>query len=112
MSASTGERRRMSNKTFAAAAVVVALLLAGVASFYASGSPDGLSKVAADNGIDQQEKEHSTSDSPLAGYSTKDVDDERLSGGLAGVVGVTVVLLLAGGVALVLRRRTPDSDEG
>ena len=50
-------------------------------------------------------------DGPLADYGTKGVDDERLSGGLAGVIGTVVVLVLAGGLALVVRRRSPKSDE-
>jgi hypothetical protein len=33
------------------------------------------------------------------------VDNQRLSGGLAGVVGVLVVLTLAGGLTYVIRRR-------
>ena len=80
-----------------------ASLLAGVVSYYASGSPDGLNKVAADQGLADKEKESAAADSPLAGYSTKDVDNERLSGGLAGVVGVGVVLVIAGGARLSVR---------
>ena len=38
-------------------------------------------------------------------------DDERLSGGLAGVVGVLLVLVLAGGITYVVRRRTPSPSE-
>lgn len=105
-------RQRLSTKTFAVVAVLVCLLLAGIASFYASGRPDGLNKVAIDKGLADNEKESATADSPLAGYSTKDVDNERLSGGLAGVVGVATVLVIAGGVAFLVRRRSPDSDEG
>ena len=89
------------------AGIVVALLIAGVASFYASSDPDGLTKVAEDKGFAQAEKEHGTADGPLAGYETKGVDDARLSGGMAGVVGSLVVLLMAGGVVLLVRRRRP-----
>jgi hypothetical protein len=86
--------------------LVVALLLAGVVSFYASSSPDGLEKVATDHGITAQARDHDLASSPFADYGTEGVDDARLSGGLAGVVGVGVTLLLAGGLAMVLRRRT------
>ena len=49
----------------------------------------------------------------LIGYHTKGVGNDRLSGGLAGVVGVLVVLTLAGGLVLVVRRRrTPDDVDG
>ena len=85
--------------------VLVSLFLAGVVSFYASSHPDGLEFVARKVGFDQSLTVHDTADSPFAGYTTKGVDDARLSGGVAGVVGATVVFLLAGGLFLVLRRR-------
>jgi cobalt/nickel transport protein len=101
--------RTISTKWVALAILAVALVLAGVVSYYASSSPDGLNRVAQDTGISSTEKHHATADGPLAGYSAKDVDNQRLSGGLAGVVGVVVVLALAGGLALVVRRRKPVS---
>lgn len=91
------------------AGVLVALLLAGVVSFYASGDPDGLNKVAQDHGFAQAEKEHGTKDSPLAGYETRGVDNGRLSGGLAGVAGALIVLALAGGLTFAVKRRSPES---
>jgi cobalt/nickel transport protein len=104
---------RMSTRTFAIYALLVCIALAGVVSYYASSHPDGLNKVAIDKGLAKNEKQSATADSPLAGYSTKDVGNERLSGGLAGVIGVTSVLLIAGGVAYVVRRRTPaDESDG
>lgn len=105
MSAGTEPRTRLSTRAFVVIAVAVCLLLAGVASYYASSQPDGLNKVAADKGLAQHEESSAAEDSPLAGYETDDVGDERLSGGLAGVVGVGVVLLVAGGVAYAVRRR-------
>jgi hypothetical protein len=103
--------RRISTRWFVIGAIVVTLLLAGVVSYYASSSPDGLNKVAADHGLSEQEQESATSDSPLADYSTKDVSNERLSGGVAGVVGVATVLLITGGVTYLIRRRRPaDGD--
>ncbi len=106
---STQLERRVSAKGFAVAALVVCLALAGAVSYYASVSPDGLNKVAADKGFGAQEKDSAAADSPLAGYDTEGVDDSRLSGGVAGVVGVVVVLVFAGGLAYVVRRkRQPD----
>lgn len=86
--------------------LILALCLAGGVSYYASSHPDGLNRVAADTGFSGTEKSSPTQDSPLAGYSTKGVDDDRLSGGLAGVIGSLVVLGLAGGLTYVVRRRT------
>ena len=48
---------------------------------------------------------------PLADYGVSGVEDARLSGGLAGVVGVLVTLLLAGGLARAVRRRTGAAPE-
>ncbi|MET9933567.1 MULTISPECIES: energy-coupling factor ABC transporter permease [unclassified Streptomyces] len=87
--------------------VVTALVLAGFVSFYASASPDGLEKVAADKGIDAKadQYEHATADSPLADYGVRDVTDARLSGGLAGVIGVGATLAVGTGAFWVVRRR-------
>ncbi|MFJ8211101.1 energy-coupling factor ABC transporter permease [Streptomyces sp. NPDC096033] len=85
--------------------LVTALVLAGFVSFYASSSPDGLEKVAADKGIDAKTKEHVAADSPLADYSVKDVDDARLSGGLAGVIGVGATVAVGSGIFWAVRRR-------
>lgn len=85
--------------------VILALVLAGVVSYYASGAPDGLQHVAGEKGFLGNAKEHGSAGSPLAGYGTKGIDNDRLSGGLAGVVGTLVVLLVAGGLTLLVRRR-------
>ena len=100
---------RSRTKGFLLAGLLVALVLAGIASYYASSSPDGLNKVASDQGLDQATKDHAAGDSPLAGYSAKGVDNERLSRGLAGVAGVGLTFLIAGTVVLVVRRRAPGN---
>ena len=103
-------RRPVSTRLIVVAGVLVALLLAGVASFYASGDPDGLTKVSEDQGFAGSETDHAAGEGPFAGYETGFVDGDRLSGGLAGVVGVLVVLGLGTGLALVVRRRGPADD--
>ncbi|WP_328299094.1 energy-coupling factor ABC transporter permease [Streptomyces sp. NBC_00435] len=85
--------------------LVAALALAGFVSYYASSSPDGLEKVAADKGIDQKVTEHAAADSPLADYSVKDVSDARVSGGLAGVIGVGATVVVGTGIFWTVRRR-------
>ncbi|MCL6296951.1 energy-coupling factor ABC transporter permease [Streptomyces kronopolitis] len=87
------------------AGLAAALVCAGGISYYASASPDGLEKVAHDQGIDAKAEDHATKDSPLADYSVKDITDARLSGGLAGVIGVGATLAAGTGVFVVLRRR-------
>ncbi len=47
----------------------------------------------------------------MADYAVEGVDNPRLAGGLAGVIGILVTLGLAGGLALAVRRRGPhDAD--
>ncbi|MEV8452699.1 energy-coupling factor ABC transporter permease [Streptomyces sp. NPDC052095] len=94
-----------------ATGLVTALVLAGFVSYYASSNPDGLEKVAADQGIDKKAEEHAAKDSPLADYGVKDVADARLSGGLAGVIGVGATVVVGSGVFYVLRRRAQDTPE-
>ncbi|MFE9886371.1 energy-coupling factor ABC transporter permease [Streptomyces scopuliridis] len=93
-----------------ATGLVTALVLAGFVSFYASASPDGLEKVAADQGIDRKTEPHHTADSPLADYGVKDVGDARISGGLAGVIGVGATVVVGSGVFWVVRRRRTAPD--
>lgn len=93
---------------FFAVFLLVALLLAGVGSFYASTHPDGLNYVAEQTGFIDQEKESATADGPFAGYSTQGIDNERLSGGVAGVVGSLTTLLVGGGLFWLLRGRPRD----
>ncbi|MFI1017471.1 energy-coupling factor ABC transporter permease [Streptomyces sp. NPDC020965] len=89
------------------AGLATALVLAGGVSFYASASPDGLEKVAADQGFDAKAAEHAAADSPLADYGVGDIANARLSGGLAGVIGVGATIVVGSGVcyAVVRRRR-------
>ena len=101
-----------------AGGLLVALLLAGVVSNFASGSPDGLDHAArqgctfnADDEITggtcmaQQEGEHQLGDSPLADYGIRGIDNECLSTGLSGVLGVLVTFGVGGGLFWLVRRR-------
>jgi cobalt/nickel transport protein len=81
------------NRTFFAVALLVALLVAGGGSYYASSHPDGLNYVAQQTGFSDQEKASSTADGPFAGYST--------------------TLLIGGGLFWALRgRRRADAPDG
>ncbi|MGI5455504.1 energy-coupling factor ABC transporter permease [Streptomyces sp. CA-249302] len=100
---------RTSRRALWITGLVTSLVLAGFVSFYASSNPDGLEKVARDKGIDSKAEEHASADSPLADYGVKDVENARLSGGLAGVIGVGVTVVAGSAVFwAVRRRRTPD----
>jgi hypothetical protein len=87
------------------AGLVVSLLVAGVLSTVASSHPDGLEYVAGRLGFADAAGPHTAADSPLADYAVRGVEGP-LSGGLAGVVGVLVVGLVAFGLVALLRRRS------
>jgi len=106
---------------FLAGGLLVALLLAGVVSGFASSSPDGLDATAREgctfnaageitggSCMLQQEQKHQLEESPLAGYSIRGLGDGRLSTGLSGVLGVLATFALGGGVFWLARRRTPE----
>jgi len=64
------------------------LVLAGGVSYYASSHPDGFEKSAGEIGFLDTAKESPLKDSPLAEYGVAGLENERLSGALAGVIGV------------------------
>lgn len=97
---------------FLVAGMVVALVLAFFISPLASSSPDGLERVAIDNGLDTEVQDHTFADGPLADYSVAGVDDEALGTGLSGVIGVVATFALGSVVLLVVRRRTPSTPAG
>jgi hypothetical protein len=89
---------------FTVLALAVAVGLATAVSPYASSSPDGLEKVAADNAFLEQGKPHAAQeDSPLPDYAFPGIDDPRVATGLAGFVGTLVVFGLGYGIAAVAR---------
>lgn len=92
----------MRSRTFVLAAVTVTLLVAGVLSHFASGSPDGLSYVAQTHGFLSTAGDSLTGGWPLADYTVDGLGNDRLSGGIAGVVGCAATFLV---VALATRRR-------
>ncbi|MEV4380346.1 energy-coupling factor ABC transporter permease [Streptosporangium sp. NPDC049644] len=93
---------------FLPAGIAVAALLAGVVSFYASSSPDGLERVAEDKGFSGQAADHSLGEQPLADYG----DVGGIPVGVAGLIGVGVTLAVGGGLFFTVRRRDEGSGRG
>ncbi|MFC6080260.1 energy-coupling factor ABC transporter permease [Sphaerisporangium aureirubrum] len=102
---STGNAPARGLRPILVGGALVALLLAGFVSFYASSSPDGLEKVAGDKGLNAQERDHPLGDSPLADYGVRGVGNERLAVGLAGVAGVAITVVAGGAIFMTVRRR-------
>ena len=95
--------------------LVVALLIAGGLSYFASTAPDGLDSVTlngcvldgegepeAGTCIAQNAQDSATAGSPLAGYA---VGGGEGTTGLAGILGVVACLAVGGGLFWLLRRR-------
>ena len=110
---------------FLAGGLLVALLLAGVVSNFASGSPDGLDATArqgctfnADDEITggtcmlQEEREHQLAGSPLADYGIRGIGNDALSTGLSGVLGVLITFGLGAGLFWLVRRRSATEAAG
>ena len=116
MSAPTRERRPV---RFFVGFLLVALAIAGGLSYFASPDPDGLDTVTlqgctvseTEGGeqldgtcIAQNAGEHHLAGGPFADYALRGEDGTT---GVAGVVGVLVTVLVAGGLFRALRRRGP-----
>ena len=103
-------RQTVGTRRFVVGALVVALGIAGVVSYWASTAPDGLNKVAADTGVGVTEKPHAVDGSPFAGYGTAWIGDAFASKSVAGVVGVLVTLAVAVGLVRLARRRAQRAE--
>jgi cobalt/nickel transport protein len=75
--------------------LALALVLAGVVSFFASTAPDGLNRVAEDTGFSHTAEQH-------------DALSDRVPAGVARVGGLLIVLALGAGIAYAVRRRGSD----
>ncbi len=96
----------MKQKTFLISGFMASLVLAGVVSFYASSSPDGLEKVAGDIGFIESAQENANSEGILADYGVKGVENARLSTGAAGVIGVIATGAISTGLFFLIRRKS------
>jgi cobalt/nickel transport system permease protein len=92
-------------RTIVVVGTAVALVLAGIVSFFANGNPDGLEYVAADQGFLATAREHLLGDFALADYGG--VGDVPV--GVAGVLGVLITIGLG---RLVFRWAARRSDAG
>jgi hypothetical protein len=97
-------------RIFLLGGLIVTMLVAAVVSGFASGDPDGLERVAIDKEFEGTATDHALDGSPLADYAVEGIDDERVSTGISGIIGVAVTLTvtvgLLYGVRFLHRRRT------
>ena len=84
--------------------LAVSLVIAGGISYYASSQPDGFEKSAGEIGFLDTAEDSPLAGSPLAEYGVVGVENDRLSGGLAGVIGVASTAAISFGIFYGLRR--------
>jgi len=82
--------------------LLVCLVIAGFFSLFASPDPDGLEKVAEDHGFIEAGEGHEVIKSPMPDYAVPGIENEALSGSLAGIAGTVLMFgfALAAGNAL------------
>jgi hypothetical protein len=101
----------MRTRLFIVLALALAVGLATAASPYASSSPDGLERVAADEAfLDDGTLAPIQEDAPVPDYAFPGVEDTRVATGLAGFAGTLLVFALGFGVAALARRRPVHPD--
>lgn len=98
-------------RIFVLAGLLLAVALGLFVSPLASSEPDGLERVAIDEGFDEAGEDSAVADSPLADYGI-DGSDEGLSGPISGVIGILVTFGIGMGVFGVLRVLRERSDTG
>lgn len=85
-------------RSFIIAGVLMALLVAVVASQFAASGPDGLESVAAQTGIGADLPKNSFVETVFADYATSGIGDERVSLAVAGATGVVITLAVGYGL--------------
>jgi PDGLE domain len=88
---------------FVGLALAVALALAFFVGPHASSEPDGLARVAIDNGFAGRARDHALANGPLAGYSMSGAGG-GLTKGLAGVMGVGLCFVIGVTAVWIVRR--------
>jgi cobalt/nickel transport system permease protein len=99
------EGRRVTTRTFVIGGLLAALFFAAIVSQFAFDDPDGLERVASNEGFIESAEDHSFADVMFADYATAGVDNEALSLAIAGIVGTVITLLVAWGIMLAAKDR-------
>lgn len=89
-----------------AVGLAVAAALAVVVGPLASDAPDGLERVAIDQGFADTAEPHDLAGLPTADYAVRGVDDDDLGTGLAGLLGVALTFAGTGALVWLVRRRS------
>lgn len=96
--------KRISTLAFVIVGLAAAVALVIFLAPSANPNPDGLEKVAADQGIDSAVRAHALADGPLADYGVSGVDNRYVGTWVAGLAGIAVTFVVGAGIVFVVRR--------
>jgi len=98
-------KRQASLRAFVIAGLLVAVALATLVSPWANSNPDGLERVAMDEGFAGQATDHALASGPAADYQIGVSSVEVWVTAAAGLVGVAVTFCVGAGLVAMARRR-------
>lgn len=98
------DRPRVGARAFAFGGILTALFFAVVVSQFAGSSPDGLERVATDEGFIESGRDHAFDSGLFADYATRGIGNENVSLAVAGVCGVVLSLVVGLGLFSASRR--------
>lgn len=87
------------------AGLVIAISMACALSLFASSEPDGLERVAEDQGFAEKAEGQEAMHSPMPDYAIPGIENEALATSLAGLVGVFIIIGITLGWGTILKRR-------
>ena len=96
--------KRMSTLAFILIGIAAAVALVILVAPNANANPDGLEKVAAEQGIDNNVQDHDLAGGPFADYGVSGVDNRYAGTWISGLLGVTVTFAIGAGIVYVVRR--------
>jgi cobalt/nickel transport protein len=94
----------MENKTMQMIIIglIVAILIALLASFFASSNPDGFERTIEVLWPDFNHESHET---PMPDYTIPFIGETPFSSTIAGIIGIIIVFLLAYALGILLKKR-------
>lgn len=84
--------------------LIIALVLAGGVSLFASSFPDGLERVAINHGFIELGEGYEVMHSPMPDYIVPGISNEALAASLAGLIGTLMMFGLVYGIGKALKR--------
>ena len=91
---------------FIVAGLALSVLLVAAIGPWASSEPDGLTKVAREQGFASTEDEHALEEGPVAHYEVEGMDSGGMSKALSGILGIAATFIVGAGLFAIVRGRS------